>query len=66
MSSLLLLQNQYLYHRIIVILLKEESSPGLVKVSTGNLQVEKLSEADRQTANLNINANNNRELALAA
>jgi len=38
---------------------------GLVKVSTGILQVEKLSEADRQTANLNINANNNK-LALAA
>ena len=38
---------------------------GLVKVSTGILKVEKLSDADRQTANLNINANNNK-LALAA
>ena len=38
---------------------------GLVKVSTGILKVEKLSDADRQTANLNINANN-KELALAA
>ena len=39
---------------------------GLVKVSTGILKVEKLSDADRQTANLNINADNDYELALAA
>ena len=39
--------------------------PGLVKVSTGVMQVEKLSDADRQTAKLKINANNNR-VALAA
>ena len=40
--------------------------PGSVKVSTGILKVGKLSEADRQTANLNINADNDYELALAA
>ena len=34
--------------------------PGSVKVSTGVMQVEKLSDADRQTAKLKINANNNR------
>ena len=39
--------------------------PGSVKVSTGVMQVEKLSDADRQTAKLKINANNNR-VALAA
>ena len=38
---------------------------GLVKVSTGTRKVEKLSDADRQTAKLKINANNNK-LALAA
>ena len=38
--------------------------PGLVKVSTGVMQVEKLSDADRQTAQLKINAND--RVALAA
>ena len=37
---------------------------GLVKVSTGVLQVEKRSGAERQTAKLKINANN--RVALAA
>ena len=45
--------------------LQYSDSQGLVKVSTGILKVGKLSDADRQTANLNINAKNN-SYALAA